>query len=128
MSRSDELRQLANQWNDAWNGGDASKLAAFFADDATLSDPTLPEGPVAARKGIVESAEATWKMWPGASFEAVSILVDGDRVAVEWRSSAKHQSGRAVTLEGVDVLEWRGDKIASARVYYDVYARKEAGE
>lgn len=126
MSRTDELRKLAEQWNEAWNGGDAQRLAAFFADDATLSEPSLPEGPVPGKTGIVESAESTWKMWPGVSFEAVSILVDGDRVAVEWRSSATHHSGKAVNLEGVDILEFRGDQIASARVYYDIYSRKEA--
>lgn len=123
---SDKLRELATAWNDAWNGGDASRLAGFFAEGASYYEPGLRSGPVPAAEGIVASAEKTWADWPGASFEAVSILVDGDKIAVEWRSSATHKSGTALTLEGVDILEVDGDKITSCRVYFDVHARKAA--
>lgn len=123
---SDKLRELAVAWNDAWNGGDASVLAGFFAEGATYYEPGLAAGPVAAGPGIRESAEKTWAEWPGATFEAVSILVDGNKIAVEWRSSATHKSGTELNLEGVDVLELEGDKVTSCRVYYDVHARQLA--
>ena len=123
---SDKLRQIANAWNDAWNGGDAAVLSAFFADGATYYDPGLPGGPVPASEGIAKQAQQTWHDWPGATFEAVSILVDGNKVAIEWRSSAKHRLGTDINLEGVDLLEFDGDKITNCRVYYDIHARQAA--
>jgi ketosteroid isomerase-like protein len=123
---SDKLREIAKAWNDAWNGRDAGALAAFFADGATYYEPGLPSGPVAAADGIKVAAQKTWQDWPDASFEAVSILVDSNLIAVEWRSSATHKSGTDLTLEGVDVLELDGEKIASCRVYFDIHAREQA--
>lgn len=123
---SDNVRAIARAWNDAWNGKDAAVLAAFFGEGATYYEPGLGSGPVPAAEGIKSAAEKTWAEWPGAAFDAVSVIVDGSRVAVEWRSSATHKSGAALTLEGVDILELDGDKIASCRVYYDIHSRKSA--
>lgn len=125
MSRNDELRALTTAWNDAWNSKDASTLAAFFADGATYYEPDLAE-PQDGASGIGAVAEKTWAEWPTASFEEVSMTVEDPRVVLEWRSTATHKSGKTLNLEGVDVLEWSGDKLSSARVYYDVHARVTA--
>lgn len=125
MSRTDELRALGARWNEAWNSRDVEQLVAFFAPDATYYEPDL-EGPVDGARGIVEIAQRTWRDWPKASFEAVSLTIEDPRVVVEWRSSATHQSGVSLQLEGIDVLEWKGDKLTAARVYYDIHQRQLA--
>jgi steroid delta-isomerase-like uncharacterized protein len=125
MDRNAQLRQLSDAWNAAWNTKDADKLAAFFAPGATYYEPDLP-GVTDGDKGIREAAQKTWSDWPEATFELVSMTVEEPRVVVEWRSTATHRSGKVLRLEGIDVLEWDGDKIKSARVYYDVHARKLA--
>ena len=125
MSRVDQLRKLANKWNEAWNSHDPAQLAEFFAEGATYYEPHL-DGPVDGKAGIGEIARSTWADWPEASFEAVSITIEDPRVVVEWKSSAKHKSGVVLQLEGVDVLAWEGDNIKSAHVYYDVHKRKIA--
>lgn len=126
MSRIDELRELAAAWNAAWNGRDPEALAAFFTEDATYYEPGLESGSMPARTGVKDAAGKTWNDWPGASFETVSLTIEGSRVALEWRSSATHRSGTAVTLEGVDILDWEGDKVTAARVYFDEHSRKLA--
>lgn len=120
-----DVRELTNAWNDAWNSRDASQLAAFFGDGATYYEPGLDSGPVDGATGIREAAEKTWADWPEATFEAVSLTVEGSRAVLEWRGSATHRSGVSVQLEGVDVLEWNGDKLAAARVYYDEHSRRQ---
>ena len=126
MSRKQELEALTTRWNEAWNSRDPEKLAAFFAADATYYEPNLPSGPVDGKAGIRAAARETWDSWPGARFEIVSMTVDDPRVALEWRSTATHKSGAVVELQGVDVLEWRGDRLTAARVYYDEHSRKVA--
>ena len=125
MSRNDELKALTTSWNDAWNSKDASALASFFAEGATYYEPDFTE-PQDGASGIAAVAEKTWADWPEASFEQVSMTVEDPRVVLEWRSTATHRSGTILNLEGVDVLTWSGDKLASARAYYDVHARKSA--
>ncbi len=127
MSRAEQLRALAAQWNDAWNSRDAAKLSAFFADDGTYYEPSMSE-PGPGKAAVAKSATSTWADWPSATFETVSVTVDGDRVALEWKSSATHTSGTDVNLEGVDILEFSGEKIAIARVYYDRHSRYQAIE
>jgi hypothetical protein len=56
----------------------------------------------------------------------VSMTVQEPRVALEWRSSATHRSGKLVELQGVDLLEWRGELLVAARVYYDEHSRRRA--
>lgn len=126
MTRVDELRELAAAWNAAWNGRDPEALAAFFTEDGTYYEPGLESGPVLAADGVKQAATKTWESWPGATFQTVSLTIEGSRVALEWRSSATHKSGAELTLEGVDILDWDGDKVTSARVYYDEHSRKLA--
>jgi hypothetical protein len=126
MNRSEELRRLTLSWNDAWNSGEAGKLQAFFLPGSTYYDPTLSAEPTAGAEGIRLCAQKTWEDWPGAHFEAVSIIVEPPRVALEWRSTATHRSGAVLRLEGVDLLEWEGSGLRSARTYFDVSIRKAA--
>lgn len=126
MSRTEQLRQLAITWNDAWNSRDPARLEAFFTPDGTYYDPDLPAGAIAGKQGIRQVAQKTWADWPQASFEALTITVEDPRVVLEWRSTAKHRSGVELQLEGVDLLVWEGDKVSAARSYYDVHSRAKA--
>lgn len=127
MARNDELHRLADAWNDAWNSRDARKLAAFFRDDGTYYEPQNPGEARPGKAGIAESAERTWAQWPEVKFEIVATIVEAPHVALEWRSSARDSGGKSVALEGVDLLRFDGDQLASVRVYYDVHQRQAAG-
>ena len=122
---SDDLVKLTTDWNDAWNSRDAEKLASFFGDSGTYYEPDLPKA-VSGKNGLAAVAQRTWDEWPSVKFEMVSVTMDAPRVALEWRTTATHKSGKEVQLEGVDVLTWDGNKIREARVYYDVHSRKVA--
>jgi len=125
MSRNDELRQLTEAWNNAWNSRDADQLAAFFEATSTYYEPDLATGPVAGAAGVKTAAEKTWAEWPAANFHVVTITIQEPRVVLEWRSTATHRTGKSVQLEGVDILEWQGAKLAAARVYYDEHRRRK---
>ena len=125
MGRTEELQELTTRWNLAWNSRDTAQLAAFFTPDGTYYEPDL-EAAVNGASGIGAIAESFWKCWPEATFEEVSVTISCPRVVLEWRSSATHSSGKVLNLEGVDILEWDGDKISAARVYYDIHRRNAA--
>jgi hypothetical protein len=123
VSRADELRRLALRWNEAWNGRDVARLAAFFAPESTFYEPGLA-GPMPGAEGVAASAAVTFSEWPGAVFEAVSVTVEESRVVVEWRTSAVHRTGLEHLLEGVDILELEGDLVRACRIYHDTRARR----
>jgi uncharacterized protein (TIGR02246 family) len=125
MDRDEELRLLTVQWNDAWNSRDSSKLVDLFSDSGTYYEPALGSDPVPGRAGIVDAAKKTWADWPKAKFEAQTIIVDPPRVVLEWSSTAEHKSGKQVRLQGVDLLEWDGKKVAACRCYFDVHSRNQ---
>jgi hypothetical protein len=39
-----EAKQFTDRWLPAWTGNDPVRLIAFYADDATYSDPAVPAG------------------------------------------------------------------------------------
>lgn len=39
-----DLAHFCDEWLAAWTGGDAERLAAYYADDCFYSDPTRPAG------------------------------------------------------------------------------------
>ena len=123
MSRAEELRRLGHAWNQAWNSRDAEQLVRFFAADSTFYEPSLAT-PIAGPEGVAASAARTWSEWPGAVFEAVSVTVEDPRVVVEWRTSATHRTGLQHMLEGVDFLEFDGDRVVACRTYYDTHTRR----
>ncbi len=126
MSRREEITKLTETWNAAWNSKDPEQLAAMFHDDGTYYDPDLPGGAVPGKAGIKDNAAAVWSDWPAVAFEIVTQTIEDDRVVVEWRSNAQHRTGVELQLEGVDILQWSGDKLSSVRCYYDVHRRKKA--
>lgn len=40
----DEAARFCAVWLPAWTGGDAARLAAFYAEDAFYADPARPDG------------------------------------------------------------------------------------
>ncbi len=122
MSRHEELRRLALAWNEAWNSRDPARLAGFFAPGSSFCEPNLPAA-VDGAEGVTASATRTWSEWPHTVFEPISITVDEQRVVIEWRTTLSHKTGLAHVLEGVDILEFEGNLVASCRSYYDTRTR-----
>ena len=125
MDQYQQLREMTMAWNQAWNSRDAQKLAAFFGEGSTYYEPDLSTGPVPGAQGVAEAAEKTWADWPSAEFSVVSMTIEASRVVLEWKSSATHHTGKTVQLEGVDILQWNGVHLESARVYYDEHSRQK---
>ena len=63
-----------------------------------------------------------WQEWPQLTFSIKAVVGQDQRVALEWRSQGTHATGRSLSVEGVTVLQWVGDHLATARTYYDAGA------
>jgi ketosteroid isomerase-like protein len=63
------------------------RISEWFTDDFRLHDPTAPEWPTGHR-GAAEMLEKTTSAGASTKLEALSMVEEGDHVAVRWRLSA----------------------------------------
>jgi hypothetical protein len=123
-SRADRLVRAL----DASLAGNTAALGELFTDDVHGSSPTL---------AVSSLAELTVEVGDRAStFTEVTIVAEAacaaDRGYAEWMVTGRHTGplvvdesivippgGRDVTLRGVTVAEFRGDKISAFRQYWD---------
>ncbi len=50
---------------------------------------------------------------------ATAFLVDGDQVVIHWRFDMTGHDGVTRRLDELALQQWRGDRIASERFFYD---------
>ncbi|QEN16450.1 nuclear transport factor 2 family protein [Mycolicibacterium sp. ELW1] len=100
-----------------WDSGDIDAITSWFADDVVLED--VPTGHVA--RGAQEArsfVNGALKMAPGASYEVISVLSEGDRFAVEW---VMQPAG----LHGASIGTVRNGKVATNRDFWDSSPSKQ---
>lgn len=115
-------------WLDAWNDHDVERTLSFYTDDLEYQDPSTG-GPLNGLPALEECLRKTWQAIPDLAFTARRLIVQGDWIAAEWFASgtAKGEYGglpatgrRFDKVEGVDIAQTRGDKIAVDRAYFDL--------
>ena len=90
-------------WDQAFNTGDASKVAAFYTDDAVFLPPThdVVEGPAGVEKffaGLFGNGVT------GHKLELIEVTGDDDEMVVaaaKWSAHGKDASGAPATFGGV---------------------------
>lgn len=94
-----------------WDSGDLDAITSWFDDDVVLED--VPTGHVA--RGSEEARAfvgGALKMAPGATYEVISMLADGDHFAAEW---VMQPAG----LRGASVGTVCNGKVATNRDFWD---------
>lgn len=104
-------------------GDYVAAIREFYTDDATMQE-NLGE----IRSGIaalVAGEEAALRRVksittrPGSTF-----AIDGDRAIVRWVFDIEQADGSRFALDELAYQNWRGDRIAQERFYYDPAQRK----
>jgi steroid delta-isomerase len=103
---------------------DASGFAATFAPDGVTHGParTPPyEGREAIRQllqGFIDGCAQVGLTFAGLTEDRVFIA--GNSAALKWTGQLTPKEGRALSFEGIDVLEVNGDdQVQTARAYWD---------
>jgi predicted ester cyclase len=116
----------------AWDGRDLEGLVGCLSDDVEWYDPAMPEPPAHGRGAVKAWAEAVVRAFPDFRYEVLPPLCfagDGSRCAVKWRISGSHlfaleppgyaPTGRRVEFEGVDLLEFEGERVRRILTAFD---------
>ncbi|MHB9755618.1 flavin reductase [Streptomyces sp. BYX5S] len=122
---TDRPARLRAAWDAAWNRGEVDAL------DAVLSPGYVrrrgPAGTSQDRAGFKESISMVRAAFPDLRTEIEDLVVDGDRLAVRWRSTGRHTdtflgvpaTGRPVEVSGATFAVFDGDTVTEESVTFD---------
>lgn len=115
----------------AFNSGDPAGYARHYAIDARVIGPFFPE-PLEGRDAIEQTAAAMAVAFPDMRWHIVTLLEDGNRVALEIHIEGTHEgplatpagevpaTGRTVSFDVGAVYEFNEDGLVSElREYMD---------
>ena len=103
------------------NRGDVDYIVNSYAADGCVETMgnTLISG-VFSREQIAASAGGIFEVFPqGLKFTALSMVGEGDKVAVEATSEGKHISGQTYSNEYHFLFEFRAGKLLRLKEYMD---------
>jgi len=111
--------------------GDREALAALYTDDVRAWTPAQSAASAAELLAELDRADDAFS---DIELELTALDVNGDYACVEWRVNMTHTgnlelradvvppTGLRITLNGVTIAEFRGDRICSIRQYWDELA------
>jgi ketosteroid isomerase-like protein len=103
------------------SGDHAGAIERYYTEDASMQENAAP--PRVGRDGLVAHEHAFLEKLTDIYSEAVSSVVEGDRVAIRWLFKMTDKSGKVMRREEVALQEWRGDRIFRERFFYDPNAK-----
>ena len=123
--RVTELKDFAARYTAAWCGQDAARVAAFFADDGTL---TINDNePAVGRRAIADTTQVFMTAFPDLQVAMDELVVQGDLVEYRWTLTGTNTGhggkGNAVHISGVEHWEFDHDGLIRAS-----HGRFDSGE
>ena len=126
------VREFAARYLASWNDHNAEAMADLVTEDIVWTDPALPE-PARGIAAVQEFMRASWQAFPDLRFEEPNpphLSTGGDAVACAWRMHGTMTgpldppgfapTGKAMTVDGVDLWIMRDERIAVYRAFYDL--------
>jgi hypothetical protein len=104
-------------WVAALNSRSVDQVAGLFETGGTFEEPMT--GGALSGAALRAFFSRMWRDWPNLVFTTKTAIAENHRLVLEWRSQGTNVRRRAVTVNGATVIDWAGDHITRARVYYD---------
>lgn len=122
MTRSTgEIREFATRYTAAWNSSDPASVAAFFAEDGTLS---VNGSPAVGREAITAVARGFMVGFPDMVLNMDDLIVTENLVTYHWTfvgtNSGPEGTGNSVRFSGYE--EWtfnQGGLVESSNGHFD---------
>ena len=124
---SEHNKAIAQRFYDlVWNQGNMAVADELFTPDTVdhASPPGFPSGIAGVKQvfGMYRGA------FPDLTITIEDMIADGDKVVARWTSRGTHRgdlmgippTGKQVTITGIDILRFEGDKIAEHWANFDM--------
>jgi uncharacterized protein len=121
QSESERNKHIMQRFFEAMNRGDVAAIVEAYAPDGSVETMgrTLISG-VFDRTQIAVAAGRVYDVFPaGIRFEIHAMTAEGDRIAIEAESFARHVSGKAYNNKYHFLARLRDGKLVSFKEYCD---------
>lgn len=124
----DQTARFFEQWHQAWSAQDVTALANLYAADCRVTSPMF--GTMRGRAAVAESFQRLFKAFPDWKLKTEQLIVDGDRAAIVFSTSATHSAefmglpatGRTAKVTGVLVQKLDDNAVEEELRLYDFTA------
>lgn len=127
-----DMKATVEEYIDAWNAQDGQHLSQLFDETGTYLEPTsnLPASP-----WDLPTVMSVWATaFPDLVIESTSTTIGDNRAVVVWAIKGTNKgpvrpnlepTGKSLHLQGVEILEFKGEKILRAIRIFDVKTMME---
>lgn len=98
--------------------GDAGQLVEMFADDAEVSNLSLPE-PLRGRAGARQFWQGYLHQFDHIRSEFRDVSEADGKAVLEWRAKGALRGAPPIFYRGVTLLDIEGERVRRFRSYYD---------
>jgi nuclear transport factor 2 (NTF2) superfamily protein len=118
---AEEIRAFAIRYTAAWNSNDPASVAAFFAEDGTLS---VNGSPAVGRDAITAVARGFMVGFPDMVLSMDELIVGENLVTYHWTfvgtNSGPEGTGNPVRFSGYEEWTFSGDGlVANSNGHFD---------
>lgn len=97
---------------EVWSTGDLAKLDKYIAHNVIHHDPYDPHG-AEGLAGMKRSINRNRSVYPNLHVTVEDQIAEGGKVVSRWKATMTH-GGKKVTLTGITIDRFEGDKIVEA--------------
>jgi steroid delta-isomerase-like uncharacterized protein len=114
------------EFEEVFSKGRIELIDEILGDDYVCHDPALP-APARGRAGLRDAVIGFRSALPDLQFTVDQQVAEGDRVVTAWTATGTHigelmgvpGTGRPVTMSGVDIERFDGDRIVEVWALWD---------
>ncbi len=121
MGNSDNNKQLVTRFFQSLNAGDVDAIVNAYADEGYVQ--TMGNTLISGTSSKVEIGAAVggiYEVFPkGLTFKVISMVAEGQKVAVEAVSEGEHISGQTYSNEYHFLFEFDNGKLVKLKEYMD---------
>ena len=118
---SERRKAIARAEFEVWSSGELEKLDELVAPDVVHHDPYDPNA-ADGLEGLKRTIAFNRRAFPDMRITVEDQIAEGDKVVTRWTATMTHDgelagappSGRRVTMTGITVERFEGEKIVEA--------------
>jgi hypothetical protein len=112
-----DWQPLCDTWLRTWTGNNVAALLSCYTDDAFYLDPAYPAG-LRGQEQLSAYFEKLLSRNPHWRWEAIELFNTENGFTLKWKATIPVKNTQLI-LQGLDIVEMRGDLISRNEVYFD---------
>lgn len=107
------LKDLTQNYIEAFNNKDLKKISELLSNDFALEDPVIKR--IEGKENVLIAIKSIFESCNVLNFSAKNIYLDNTTTIIEFILKLDD-----IILTGTDIIEWENNKMKELRAYLDI--------